>query len=72
MKTKNKSNEETLNADKLIKKRQVAETLACSVRSVDRLVHAGSLTRVKILGGMRYRLSQVQTLINGGNHDFQG
>jgi excisionase family DNA binding protein len=55
----------------LLRKKQVAEMLACSSRTVDRLVCAGKLTRVKILGGIRYRLSQVQILINGGNHDFQ-
>ncbi len=62
--------EQKLMDDKLLKKRQVAETLACSLRTVDRLVNAGRLTRVKILGGIRFRLSQVQVLINGGNHDF--
>ena len=58
--------------DKLLRKKQVAEMLACSLRAVDRLVNAGRLSRVKILDGIRFRLSQVQTLINGGNHDFQG
>jgi predicted DNA-binding transcriptional regulator AlpA len=59
-------------ADKLLRKRDVAEKLACSPRTVDRLVNAGRLTRVRILGGIRFRLSQVLMLINGGNHDFQG
>jgi hypothetical protein len=57
--------------DKLLKKKQVAEMLACSLRSVDRLVVVGKLTRVRILGGIRFRLSQVIMLMNGGNHDFQ-
>jgi hypothetical protein len=61
-----------MNEEKLLKKKQVAEMLACSPRSVDRLVNVGKLTRVKILGGIRFRLSQVQFLMNGGNHDFQG
>ena len=39
---------------------------------MDRLVNAGKLTRVRILGGIRFRLSQAQMLMNGGNHDFQG
>ena len=55
----------------LLRKKQVAERLACSLRTVDRLVSAGKLTRVKILGGIRFRLSQVVALMNGGNHDFQ-
>ena len=58
--------------DRLLKKREVAERLSCSPRTVDRLVNAGKLTRVKVLGAIRFRLSQVQTLVNGGNHDFQG
>jgi len=56
----------------LLRKKQVAERLACSLRTVDRLVNAGRLTRVKILGGIRFRFSQVQILMNGGKHDFQG
>ena len=58
--------------DKLLKKKQVAQTLACSLRTVDRLVNAGRLTRIKILGGIRFRFSQVQNLMKGGQHDFQG
>lgn len=57
--------------DRLLRKREAAERLACSPRTVDRLVNAGSLTRVKILGGIRFRSSQVQSLMNGGNYDSQ-
>lgn len=52
--------------ERLLRKREVAETLACSSRTVDRLVNAGRLTRVRILGGIRFRLSEVQMLMNGG------
>jgi excisionase family DNA binding protein len=52
--------------ERLLRKKQVAKTLACSPRTVDRLVNAGRLTRVKILGGIRFRFSQVQMLMNGG------
>lgn len=58
--------------DRLLKKKDAAQMLACSLRHVDRLVNAGKLTRIKILGAVRFRLSQVQSLMNGGNHDFQG
>lgn len=59
-------NEEKIMTDeKLVKKKQVAEMLACSLRTVDRLVNSGRLTRVKIMGGIRFRLSQVQNLMNG-------
>ena len=64
--------ETKLSNDKLLRKKEAAEMLACSLRTVDRLVNAGRLTRIKILGGIRFRLSQVQLLMNGGNHDFQG
>jgi excisionase family DNA binding protein len=52
--------------EKLLRKREVAERLACSLRTVDRLVNAGRLTRIKVLGGIRFRLSQVQIIMNGG------
>lgn len=52
--------------EKLLRKRQVAEMLACSQRTVDRLASLGRLTRVRILGGIRFRLSQVQAIIKGG------
>jgi excisionase family DNA binding protein len=60
-----------MTTENLLRKKEVAEMLACSLRTVDRLVNAGKLTRVKILGGIRFRWSQVQMLMNGGNHDFQ-
>ena len=66
------TSELTNNADKLLRKREAAEMLACSLRTIDRLVVVGKLTRVRILGGIRFRLSQVHQLMNGGNHDFQG
>jgi hypothetical protein len=52
--------------EKLLRKRQVAEMLACSARTVDRLASLGRLTRVRILGGIRFRSREVQTIINGG------
>jgi predicted DNA-binding transcriptional regulator AlpA len=52
--------------EKLLRKRQVAEMLACSGRTVDRLASLGRLTRVRILGGIRFRLSQVEAIIEGG------
>jgi excisionase family DNA binding protein len=52
--------------DRLLRKKEAAAMLACSLRHVDRLVNAGQLTRVKILGAIRFRYSQVQILMNGG------
>ena len=67
-----KQMEADMMSENLLRKKDVAKMLACSLRTVDRLVNAGRLTRVKILGGIRFRLSQVQMLMNGGNHDYQG
>jgi excisionase family DNA binding protein len=50
--------------DKLLRKKQVAETLACSLRTVDRMANSGRLTRVKC-AGVRFRESEVLTIING-------
>ena len=55
-----------MNVENLLKKKQVAELLACSLRTVDRLVAIGRLSRVKILGGIRFRQSEVQAIMNGG------
>jgi excisionase family DNA binding protein len=55
-----------MNAEILLRKKQVAEMLACSLKSVDRLAAAGRLTRVKVLGAIRFRLSEVQAIMNGG------
>ena len=51
--------------DTLLRKRQVAEKLACSSRTVDRLADSGRLTRVKVLGGVRFRASEVQAIMFG-------
>ena len=51
--------------DRLLKKREVAEKLSCSPRTVDRLADSGHLKRVKC-AGVRFRASEVQAIINGG------
>jgi excisionase family DNA binding protein len=52
--------------EKLLRKKQVAEKLACSLRTVDREASSGRLTRVKIRGGVRFRFSEVEAIINAG------
>lgn len=52
--------------EKLLRKKEVATLLACSARTIDRLVSLGRLTRVKVLGGVRFRLSQVRQIMEGG------
>jgi excisionase family DNA binding protein len=56
----------TNSCEKLLQKKHVAELLACSLRTVDRLVATGKLTRIKILGAIRFRQSEVQAIMNGG------
>ena len=55
-----------MNSENLLKKKQVAERLACSLRTIDRLVAIGRLTRVRILGGIRFRMSEVNAIMNSG------
>ena len=53
----------TLN-DRLLRKSEVAQVLACSTKTVEREVQDGHLTRVKIRGGVRFLQSEVNQLIN--------
>jgi predicted DNA-binding transcriptional regulator AlpA len=52
--------------ERLLRKKDVASRLACSMRSVDRLASLGQLTRVYVMGGVRFRFSQVANIIEGG------
>jgi predicted DNA-binding transcriptional regulator AlpA len=52
--------------EQLVNKKAVAERLGLSVRSVDRLTAKGVLRRVKVLGAVRFRLSEVLAIVNGG------
>jgi excisionase family DNA binding protein len=52
-------------AEKLLRKREVAERLACSLRTVEREASVGRLTRIKVRGGVRFRESEVQKIISG-------
>jgi excisionase family DNA binding protein len=51
--------------DRLLQKKVVAALLACSVRTVEREVQDGRLTRVKVRGGVRFRESEVKRIIQG-------
>ena len=51
--------------DQLIRKQRVAAILDCSIRTVEREVSSGRLTRVKVRGGVRFRESEVMKIING-------
>ncbi len=52
--------------EQLLRKKEAAAQLACSARSVDRLVSEGKLVRVYVLGGVRFRQSQVNAICEGG------
>jgi excisionase family DNA binding protein len=53
-------------SERLVSKREVAERLGVSVRSVDRLIAKGGLRCVRILGAVRFRLSDVLAIMEGG------
>jgi excisionase family DNA binding protein len=53
--------------DKLLRKWEVAERWACSLKTVEREVQDGNLTRVKIRGAVRFRESEVNNIINRRN-----
>ena len=50
---------------RLLRKAEVAEKLACSLRTVDREAASGRLPRIKIRGGVRFRESDVDKIIKG-------
>jgi excisionase family DNA binding protein len=50
---------------KLISKKQVAELFSVSVRSVERLAARGRLTKVKIGGCVRFKLKEVEAIVEG-------
>ena len=50
---------------KLLSKKQVAELFSVSVRSVERLAARGKLTKVKIGGCVRFKLKEVEAMMEG-------
>ena len=52
--------------EKLLRKKDVVDRLALSKRSVDRLVTSGKLEKVKVMGAVRFRESDVQALVEKG------
>ena len=51
--------------EKLLRKSEVAERLACSPRTVDREASCGRLTRVKVRGAVRFLETEVQAIMRG-------
>jgi len=52
------------NSETLLRKKEVAARFACSTRTVEREVQDGRLTRIRIRGGVRFRESEVNRIIN--------
>jgi excisionase family DNA binding protein len=52
--------------DRLLRKKEVAALLGCSTRSVEREASCGRLKRIKIRGGVRFRLSEINAIIQSG------
>jgi excisionase family DNA binding protein len=52
--------------DRLMRKPEVAEMMACSTRHVERQANTGRLPRVKIGRCVRFKLSDVLRLMQGG------
>lgn len=59
------NDEQTPSPDNLLRKSDVADKLACSERTVERLVQDRILNRVEVRGGVRYRASEVNKIIRG-------
>jgi len=53
-------------ADRLLSKRSAAEILGVSIRTVERLCSTGRLSKVMVLGAVRLKLSQVESLVAEG------
>lgn len=51
---------------KLITKKQAAELLSSSVRTVERIIASGDIDKIKIRGSVKVKLSQVMQLIESG------
>jgi excisionase family DNA binding protein len=47
-------------SDRLLRKKELASLLSCSVRTIERLVQDGSLTPVRVRGAVRFMESEVR------------
>ena len=54
-------------AAQLLTKREAASLLACSIRTIERLIASGVLVKIKVLGAVRLRLSDVEKITAGGS-----
>lgn len=61
---------QSASSDKLLRKWEVAERLACSLRTVEREVNDGHLTVVKVRRNSCFRESEVNKIIERRKHDL--
>lgn len=47
-------------SDRLIRKKDLASLLSCSVRTIERMAQDGSLTPVRVRGAVRFMESEVR------------
>jgi excisionase family DNA binding protein len=50
---------------KLMSKKEVAEIFSVSIRSIERLAARGELKKVKIGGCVRFRLKEIEAILQG-------
>jgi len=58
-------NELNYSEEFLLKKGEVGARLGVCKRTIERLVATGKLTKIKVRGAVRFRMSEVQSLMNG-------
>ena len=51
---------------KLITKKQAAELLSSSVRTIERIIASGVIDKIKIRGSVKVKLRQVMQLVESG------
>mgnify|MGYP003980921333 CR=1 FL=1 len=56
--------------DKLLSKKEVADLFSVSVRSVERLAARGKLKKVKIGGCVRFKLKEVEAMMEGEEQGY--
>ena len=52
--------------DKLLRKKQAAERLAISTRTLDRMVHQGLIVKVYVGNAPRFRESEIDSIVENG------
>jgi excisionase family DNA binding protein len=62
--------EKLRSGEKLLRKWEVADRLACSIKTVEREANDGHLTRIKVRRNVCFRESEVNGIIQRRNNDL--